>query len=117
MENKEIVQRIEEISKIPNFCDMLEELAVFNKEYKKTSFFKKTKMPLAKLFESYRLNKLLTLKGIFASLQEGINSLDLSNINNLFDQISEQTQMDLAKGAEAIKGLNLEEILKNFGAK
>lgn len=117
MENKEITAKLEEISTIPDFCDMVDALMVFNKDYKKTAFFKKTKMPLAKLFESYKLNKTLTLKGIFSNLQARINELDLSNITAIFDQISAQTQADLASGAKAMQDINLDEILKSLGIK
>ena len=117
MKNIEITAKLEEISTIPDFCDMVETLAIFNKDYKKTVFFKKTKMPLTKLFEAYKLNKTLTLKGIFANLQARIKELDLSNITAVFDQISEQTQADIASGASALKDINIEELLKNLGVK
>ena len=47
MNNQELELKVKEILAIENFFDMMEAAIAFEKEYKGTNFFKKTKEQLA----------------------------------------------------------------------
>ena len=49
MDNNTLLLELERINKIENELDRLEALVAFNKTYKKSIFYKKTKLPLLKL--------------------------------------------------------------------
>ena len=62
MNNQELELKVKEILAVDNFFDMVEATIAFNKEYKGTEFYKKTKMPLedviknAKMWYGFQLN-------------------------------------------------------------
>lgn len=103
-----ILQRLEEIRQADNLCDEIIMLTGFEGEYKKSDFFKITKMPLMKLYVLNRLEKLLSLKELFKNLQEGINGLDAEHFTNLLDQVNTQTASDIAQYKREIDDLNLD---------
>ena len=86
MNNIELEKEIKEIIDNSNFFDMIIKAKEFEKDYKTSDFYKKTKMslwdilPKASLF--YRLN--LDTFGI--KLQKVINELDLTHLSELMDQ-------------------------------
>lgn len=58
MDNKELNIKFQEILSTKNFFDMLENAISFEKEYKQSSFYKKTKLSL---FEALKYHKAWTL--------------------------------------------------------
>lgn len=87
MNNQELERKIKEIISTENFFDAAELAAEFNKDYKKTSFFKKTRMPLADVIKNAKMWYLLDLGSLFNSIQEKIGELDLSNIEDILNQL------------------------------
>ena len=75
MNNQELERKIKEIISTENFFDAAELAAEFNKDYKKTSFFKKTRMPLADVIKNAKMWYLLDLGSLFNSIQEKIGEL------------------------------------------
>lgn len=97
MTNQEIIIYIDNLlKKNLNYCDLIIELKKFNKEYKKTNFYKSTHLSLFKLIKDYQANQLYNLDNIFAQIQTKIDSLNLDNIINLLNQL----QSSLAKSVE-----------------
>lgn len=92
--NQQIIERIQAIAEIKNFCDMTIELQKFDKEYKVTSFYKATKMSLKDLFQQYSIYKMLSLDGIFQKIQSGINHLDVSSLNSVLDAFTEASRKE-----------------------
>lgn len=87
MNNQELELKIKEILAIENFFDMIEATVAFEKDYKLTSFFKKTKMPLIEAIKGSKTWYALQLKDIENKIQSFINSLDFSNISKLIEEL------------------------------
>lgn len=89
MTNIELEQKVKEIIAEENMFDMIEKALSFEKEYKQTSFYKTTKMPILSVIEKAKMFYFkINFDGLFDQLQEKINSLDLENINGLMDQMA-----------------------------
>lgn len=96
MTNQEIIEKINTLmSENENFCDLLLALKDFNKEYKKSDFYKKTRISLNRLIRQYRAYSFTNLDEIFDRVQEKINNLDLSNIQNIVDTLGFNTDREI----------------------
>lgn len=96
MTNQEIIEKINTLmSENENFCDLLLALKNFNKEYKKSDFYKKTRISLNRLVRQYRAYSFTNLDEIFDRIQEKINNLDLSNIQNIVDTLGFNTDREI----------------------
>ena len=86
MNNIELENKIKELLNIENYFDMIVAMKKFEPEYKKSDFFKETKMPLdiavkqAKIYYAFQLNDIAN------KIQKFINELDLTKINELISQ-------------------------------
>ena len=89
MNNQELELKIKEILSIENFFDMMEAVFAFEKEYKTTEFYKKTKMSLIEVMKESKIWYALQLKDIGNKIQSLINDLDLSNLNNILEQLGD----------------------------
>ena len=87
MNNQELELKIKEILNNKNFFDMIESVMEFEKEYKGTDFYKKTKMPLIEVIKNAKVWYSLQWEDIGIKLQKLINNLDFSNINKILDQV------------------------------
>lgn len=96
MTNQEIIEKINTLmSENENFCDLLLALKDFNKEYKKSDFYKKTRISLNRLVKQYRAYSFTNLDEIFDRVQEKINNLDLSNVQNIVDTLGFNTDREI----------------------
>ena len=96
MTNQEIIEKINTLmSENENFCDLLLALKDFNKEYKKSNFYKKTRISLNRLVRQYRAYSFTNLDEIFDRVQEKINNLDLSNVQNIVDTLGFNTDREI----------------------
>lgn len=89
MNNQELESKVKEILSIENFFDMMEAVFAFEKEYKTTEFYKKTKMSLIEVMKESKLWYALQFKDIGNKIQSLINNLDLSNLNNVLEQLGD----------------------------
>ena len=89
MNNQELELKIKEILSIENFFDMMEAVFAFEKEYKGTEFYKKTKMSLIEVMKESKIWYALQLKDIGNKIQSLINNLDLSNLNKVLEQLGD----------------------------
>ena len=89
MNNQELKSKVKEILSIENFFDMMEAVFAFEKEYKTTEFYKKTKMSLIEVMKESKLWYALQFKDIGNKIQSLINNLDLSNLNNVLEQLGD----------------------------
>ena len=89
MNNQELELKVKEILSIENFFDMMEAVFAFEKEYKTTEFYKKTKMSLIEVMKESKLWYALQFKDIGNKIQSLINNLDLSNLNNVLEQLGD----------------------------
>lgn len=86
MNNQELELRVKEILSLENFFDMIEAAVDFEKEYKKSSFYKKTKMPLMEVMKNSKMWYLVNFNELLKVIQEKINQLDLSKFMEIIDQ-------------------------------
>jgi hypothetical protein len=103
MNNEQLQQQLTEILSTKNFFDMLEKAVEFEKEYKQSGFYKKTKMPLIEVLKYNKVWSLMNLDGLMKNIQERINSLDLSNLTNIIGQAGELFAMENEEIQEMIK--------------
>ena len=89
MSNAELELKIKEILSIENFFDMIEKVVEFEKEYKGTSFYKKTKMPLMEVIKNSKVWYALQLKDVVDVIQGMIDSLNVENVNSILSQLGE----------------------------
>lgn len=86
MNNQELELRIKEILSLENFFDMIEAAVDFEKEYKQSGFYKKTRMPLLEAIKNSKMWYLVNFDELLKSIQEKINQLDLSKFMEIIDQ-------------------------------
>ena len=87
MNNQELEIKVKELLEIQNFFDFIEAVKGFEKEYKNTDFYKKTKLPILEMIKNAKGFYFLQLNDLFNKLQEKINAA-LSKIT-----IEERTKM------------------------
>jgi hypothetical protein len=89
MNNQELELKVKEILANKNFFDMIEAAIAFEREYKTTDFFKKTKISLIEIIKSAKVWYSLQFNDIGERIQRFINELDFTQINNILDQFSD----------------------------
>ena len=89
MNNQELELKVKEILSIENFFDMMEAVFVFEKEYKTTEFYKKTKISLIEIIKESKIWYALQFKDVESKIQSFINDLDLSNLNKVLEQLGD----------------------------
>jgi hypothetical protein len=85
MNNQELETKLRELCSISNFIDMMEQAFAFEKDYKQTDFFKKTKINLFELIKQAKQWYTFDWDALLQRVQEGINKLDMSNISKIID--------------------------------
>lgn len=108
MNNVELEKKIREISAIDNYFDMVEAMIAFEKEYKTSDFYKKTKRPLEVVVKEARIHYALQLKDLGKRIQELLDNLSLDNVNELLDKMGgmfAQENEDIKEAAEVFKNL------------
>jgi hypothetical protein len=89
MNNQELELKVKEILAIENFFDMMETAVAFEKEYKTTDFFKKTKMSLMEVIKGSKAWYSLRFQSFAKAIQNTIDNLNLSNLSEIFNQIGD----------------------------
>ena len=89
MNNQELELKVKEILENKNFFDMVEATLAFEKEYKGTEFYKKTKMPLMEVIKNAKMWYLSQMENIGDKIQNLISGLDFSNINDILNQLGD----------------------------
>lgn len=87
MNNQELETKIKEIIAIENMFDMILAAKDFEKEYKESDFFKKTKISLLDIIKNAKMYYSFSYSGILEKIQSLINDLDFNKVNSLLDQI------------------------------
>ena len=90
MNNTELELKLKEILENKNMFDLIENAVAFDKEYKQSSFYKNTKLPLMEVVKYGKVFYSLNIKELVISLkdyiQEMINDLDFTKVNEMMDQ-------------------------------
>lgn len=89
MNNQELELKVKEILAIENFFDMIEATIAFEKEYKGTDFFKKTRMSLMDVIKNSKAWYMLQLKDIANKVQSFLDNLSFDSINQVLNQLGD----------------------------
>lgn len=114
MDNKKLIEKLDQIMEKENFCDMIEELLAFKKEYKKTKFYKITKIPLQKFFTMYKQFKGIDLKKIFNSANDSFKDLKGSEFLRIVQEIIDENQSKMDETLEKAKEYDLGALFSTF---
>lgn len=87
MNNQELELKVKEILANKNFFDMIETMIAFEKEYKGTDFYKKTKMSLMEVVKNAKIWYALQLEDLVNKIQTAIDGLDLAKLHSLLDDM------------------------------
>lgn len=87
MNNQELELRIKEILKNRNFFDMIESAINFEKEYKTSDFFRKTKISLMEVIKEAKTWYITQLDNIGEKIQELLDNLDVTKVNSILTQL------------------------------
>ena len=102
MNNQELELRIKELLSVSNYFDMVEQVVEFEKEYKATDFFKKTKKSLVDVIKEARF--WYVFDNLRNKLQFTIDSLDLTKVNDVLNQVA---NMYSAENENIIEALDI----------
>lgn len=90
MTNQELELKVKEILQNKNMFDLIEKAVAFEKEYKQSDFYKNTKLSLMEVIKYGKVFYSVNVKELVSKLkdyiQDMINNLDFSKVNNLMDQ-------------------------------
>lgn len=114
MNNIELEAKFKTISQINNSLDAIIELNKLKKEYKKSDFYKITKLSI---FKAYKMSLEFRLAYIIDKVHSISNMEDLAiRINELIDNIDEDTLNSFAEKLSNIMSISqLEEYNKKLG--
>jgi ACT domain-containing protein len=88
MNNQELEIKVKELLEIQNFFDFIEAVKDFEKDYKNTDFYKKTKLPVLEMIKNAKGFYFLQLDDLFNKIQDKINGLKIDSIYTIFDEFS-----------------------------
>ena len=88
MNNQELELKLKEILEKDNIFDVVEATVEFDKEYRKTDFFKKTKMPLIEMVKNGKLWYTLNLNDLGTKIQRLIDNLEFENVEGILNKFS-----------------------------
>ena len=88
MNNQELEIKVKELLEIQNFFDFIEAVKGFEKDYKNTDFYKKTKLPILEMIKNAKGFYFLQLDEIFTTIQEKINHLNFDRLYSIVDEFS-----------------------------
>ena len=103
MNNQELELKLKEILEKDNIFDVVEATVEFDKEYRKTNFFKKTKMPLMEMVKNGKLWYALNLNSLGVKLQKLIDNLDFENINGILNDLGSTYEKENRETLDIIK--------------
>ena len=114
MDNKELELKIKSILSNTNIFDVLIEANNFKKEYKKTSFYNKTKIKLMDILKYSKIFYMLQPSTMIDNLQSIIDSLDTEKLLQVIDNISEMFSNENQETMEMLNSLeDFKDIIKN----
>lgn len=97
-----------------DYISLAFDLADYEKDYKKTAYYKATKMDLMTLAKNYYLYENFTAEKLGVKLQNYINNLDVSHLEGLFDKVAEtyeKENSDILTQVDSLKD-NFSDIVK-----
>lgn len=108
MTNKELEKKVKELLAIQNYFDFILAAKKFNKEYKKSDFYKQTHLSLKKVLGKAKIYYFLQMDDLFSRVQDKLDELNFDNVNNVINQIADvfgQENADITKAISTLKEL------------
>lgn len=112
--NIDIVDRLLTIRKMENACTRTEALQAFEKEYKQTSFYKRTHKKLLTLYYEVAIEDILTFTSLLKNAQNFINNLDAEHLVQILDQINAQAKQTYNEEMANLVESGLGDLLASF---
>ena len=104
----ELEKKLKELSVKDSFLDVVLECRKLEPEYKKSDFYKATKMSLSDLLRQYKMWSFANFDNLGDRIQELIDSLNFDNVSKIIEQFGNtfSTENDeIRKAAETYKKL------------
>lgn len=89
MDNSELEKKIKSIVSNTNMFDAIIEAKKFEKDYKLSTFYKETKMPLADVIKNAKVWYSLNLEGLTENVQKLIDGLNADNLLASIDALGQ----------------------------
>jgi len=108
MNNTELEQKVLEIIGKDNFFDMIMAARDFEPEYKKSDFYKITKMSLSDVIKQSKIFYALQLKDFAKYIQNTLDTINLDNVNDILDKMGvlfSQENKEIQEDLEVFKNL------------
>lgn len=116
MNNEELIQFLDSVHDMPNYCDRIVALKNFEKQYKKTEFYRQTHMSLQQLYMQYTLEQTLTLRIITKNINEMFNNIDADQFIAMMDEVNTKTADFIDKQKTELMNNDFMNILMGFAA-
>jgi hypothetical protein len=103
MTNAELDARLKTICLMPNFIEAILAIQKFEPEYKKSDFYKVTKMPLVEVIKQAKIWYTVDFSELRIQLQKMIDGLSFEKITEIIDQVGqtfEKENKEIAASAE-----------------
>ena len=103
MTTQEINELVKKIMAQDNICDAITMITTNEKDYKTSEFYKSNKIGLFDLIKMYKALNPIDTEVILKKIQDGINKLDLTNIQNILDNFVGDAQVLTEEFEEKVK--------------
>lgn len=108
MTDIELEQKLKEIVMIDSAFERLTALKKIKKDYHKSEFFKKNRIPFNKIAREMRIDYKFSFDYIGKQAQQAFNELDLSKISGILDEVTEiftNENQEITENIELLKDL------------
>jgi hypothetical protein len=108
MTNSELNDKLKDICLMPNYIEALLAIKRLEPEYKKTDFYKETKISIADLIKNAKIWYITDLTQLGSIIQKLIDGLSLEKIQDIINQIGqtfEEENEEITEAAQTYKEL------------
>lgn len=108
MTNLELNDKLKDICLMPNYIEALLAIKRLEPEYKKTDFYKETKISIADLIKNAKIWYITDLTQLGSTIQKLIDGLSLEKIQDIINQVGqtfEEENEEITEAAQTYKEL------------
>lgn len=108
MTNLELNNKLKDICLMPNYIEALLAIKRLEPEYKKTDFYKETKIPMGDLIKNAKIWYITDLSQLGETIQKLIDGLSLEKIQDIINQVEktfEEENEEITEAAQTYKEL------------
>lgn len=108
MTNLELNSKLKEICLMPNYIEALLAIKRLEPEYKKTDFYKETRISMSDLIKNAKIWYITDLSQLGETIQKLIDGLSLEKIHDIINQVEktfEEENEEITEAAQTYKEL------------